>query len=89
MSHITFSLFEKRLKSAGLTHDDVAMAVKARAALAKLKGRLKAAGITHDEVATAASVGRTLVVHVLAGRAKSENVVQTIKRLLDEKGIAT
>jgi hypothetical protein len=27
-------------------------------------------------------VGRTLVVHVLAGRAKSQNVIDTIKRLL-------
>jgi hypothetical protein len=49
-----------------------------------LKRQLKSRGITHDQVAQAASVGRTLVVHVLAGRAKSQNVVDTVKRLLAE-----
>jgi len=39
---------------------------------------------THDQIAAAAGVGRTLVVHVLAGRAKSQNVVDTMKRLLAE-----
>jgi hypothetical protein len=49
-----------------------------------LKRQLKARKITHDQVALAAGVGRTLVVHVLAGRAKSQNVVDTVKRLLAE-----
>jgi len=50
-----------------------------------LKKELKSHGITHDQVATAANVGRTLVVHVLAGRAKSANVVATAKRLIAER----
>lgn len=50
--------------------------------LARLKRKLKRHGITQDEVAREAGVGRTLVVHVLAGRAKSANVVATVKRLL-------
>jgi transcriptional regulator with XRE-family HTH domain len=53
--------------------------------LARLKKQLKARGITHERVAEAAGVGRTLVVHVLAGRAKSANVVATAKRLLIEQ----
>lgn len=52
--------------------------------LARLKKQLKVHRITHDQVAQAANVGRTLVVHVLAGRAKSQNVVDTVKRLLAE-----
>lgn len=52
--------------------------------LARLKKQLKAHRITHDRVAKAADVGRTLVVHVLAGRAKSQNVIDTAKRLLAE-----
>lgn len=54
------------------------------ATLARLKKQLKSRGITQDQVAQAAGVGRTLVVHVLAGRAKSQNVVDTVKRLLAE-----
>ncbi len=57
--------------------------------LTRLKRQAKQLGITHDVVAAEASktskrgsVGRTLVVHVLAGRAKSANVVATIKRLI-------
>jgi transcriptional regulator with XRE-family HTH domain len=53
--------------------------------LQRLKRQLKKQGITHDQVASAANVGRTLVVHVLAGRAKSSNVVATVKRLLADK----
>lgn len=50
--------------------------------LARLKRQLKSARITHDRVAAEARVGRTLVVHVLAGRAKSANVIATAERLL-------
>lgn len=56
--------------------------------LARLKRELKARRITHDQVAEAARVGRTLVVHVLAGRAKSQNVVDTVKRMLAESEAA-
>lgn len=51
---------------------------------AKLKRRLRDAGITHDQVAEAAGVGRTTVVHVLAGRGKSQNVIDAAHRLLGE-----
>jgi len=51
----------------------------------RLKRQLRQAGITHDQVAEAAGVGRTTVVHVLAGRGKSENVLAAAKRLLAEK----
>ncbi len=54
------------------------------ATLTRLKRDLKRRGITQTQVAEAAAVGRTLVVHVLAGRAKSQNVVNTAKRLLAE-----
>lgn len=52
--------------------------------LARLKREAKALRITHDRIAAEANVGRTLVVHVLAGRAKSANVVATVKRLIAE-----
>lgn len=60
--------------------------------LAQMKRRLQERGIRHDDVAREASktsprgsVGRTMVAHVLAGRTKSSNVVQTVQRLLGEK----
>ena len=52
--------------------------------LARLKDKAKRLGITHDRIAAEAKVGRTLVVHVLAGRSKSANVVSTIERLILE-----
>jgi transcriptional regulator with XRE-family HTH domain len=52
--------------------------------LQRLRKELKKKGITHDVVADAAGVKRTLVTHLLAGRAKSQNVLDTIKRLLAE-----
>lgn len=54
------------------------------ATLLRLKRQAKQHGITHDRIAAEAGVGRTLVVHVLAGRAKSANVVATVKRLIAE-----
>jgi len=51
----------------------------------RLKRQLKEAGITQDALAAEANVGRTLVCHVLAGRAKSRNVLTTAKRLLGQK----
>lgn len=54
----------------------------------RLKGALKRAGITQDRVAAEAGVGRTMVVHLLAGRCESARVVQIIKRLLAQKGAA-
>jgi hypothetical protein len=53
--------------------------------LARLKSKSKRLRITNDRIADEAGVGRTLVVHVLAGRAKSANVVKTIKRLIAEE----
>lgn len=50
--------------------------------LLRLKRQAKRLGITHDRIAAEAQVGRTLVVHVLAGRSKSQNVVATVKRLI-------
>ena len=52
--------------------------------LLRLKRQAKVLRITHDRIAAEAHVGRTLVVHVLAGRAKSANVVATVKRLIAE-----
>lgn len=56
--------------------------------LSRLKRQLKRAGISHARVAVEAHVGRTLVTHVLAGRAKSKNVVATAERLLLAKKMA-
>jgi len=67
-----------------LTLADIEVEFKRRKSLAALRTKLKARKITHDQIAAAAGVGRTLVVHVLAGRAKSQNVVDTMKRLLAE-----
>lgn len=57
--------------------------------LARLKADLKRAGVTYRQVAAEASktsprghVGIHMVSHVLAGRAKSQNVVGTVRRLL-------
>lgn len=52
--------------------------------LARLKRRLQRAGIAQGQVATEAHVTKFMVCHVLAGRAKSRNVVTTAKRLLAE-----
>jgi transcriptional regulator with XRE-family HTH domain len=50
--------------------------------LVNLKRQAKRYGITQDEIASAASVGRSLVAHVFAGRAKSSNVVAVARRLV-------
>ena len=50
--------------------------------LVNLKRQAKRYGITQDEIASAASVGRSLVAHVFAGRAKSANVVAVARRLV-------
>jgi len=47
-----------------------------------LKRQAKRYGITQDDIAAAASVGRSLVSHVFAGRAKSSNVVAEARRLV-------
>ena len=47
-----------------------------------LKRQARRYGITQDEIAAAANVGRTLVSHVFAGRAKSSNVVTVAWRLV-------
>jgi hypothetical protein len=54
--------------------------------LAQIKAALKRHGITHDRVAASARrpVARTTVVHVLAGRVKSRNVLEAAERLLAE-----
>lgn len=52
--------------------------------LARLKRRLQRAGIAQGHVAVAAHVSKHMVCHVLAGRATSQNVVMTAKRLLAE-----
>jgi transcriptional regulator with XRE-family HTH domain len=56
--------------------------------VARLKRQLKRSRITHDQVAARAGVTRTMVVHVLAGRAKSAKVVAAAVGLLAEKQIA-
>lgn len=50
--------------------------------LVNLKRQAKRYGITQDDIASAASVGRSLVSHVFAGRAKSLNVVAVARRLV-------
>jgi len=70
-----------------LTLADLEVEFKRRKSLEALRTKLKARKITHDQVATAAGVGRTLVVHVLAGRAKSQNVLDTVKRLLAQSPV--
>lgn len=56
--------------------------------VARLKRQLKRARITQDVVAARAGVTRTMVVHVLAGRAKSAKVVAAAIGLLAEKEYA-
>jgi hypothetical protein len=60
---------------------------KRRTQLAALKAECKALGLTHDEIAGACRppVSRSLVVHVFAARAKSQNVVNTARRLITER----
>lgn len=53
--------------------------------IAKIKRQLKRAGISQDEVAVAADVTRTMVNHVVNGRAKSRKVIEAIDRLLHER----
>jgi len=50
--------------------------------LVDLKRQAKRYGVTQDDIAAAASVGRSLVSHVFAGRAKSSNVVAEARRLV-------
>lgn len=50
--------------------------------LVNLKRQAKRYGVTQDDIASAASVGRSLVSHVFAGRAKSLNVVAVARRLV-------
>ena len=52
------------------------------ATLFRLKRQAQRYGITQDAIAAAAGVGRTLVSHVFAGRARSSNVVTTARRLV-------
>lgn len=52
--------------------------------LARLKRSLQRAGIPQRTVADRAGVTKFMVSHVLAGRAKSERVISTIKQLLAE-----
>lgn len=52
--------------------------------VARLKRKLHAVGITQQRVAETAGVDKTHVCHVLAGRAKSANVVRMAKRLIAE-----
>ena len=70
-----------------ITLADLEVEFKRRKSLEALRTKLKARKITHDQVAAAAGVGRTLVVHVLAGRAKSQNVLDTVKRLLAQSPV--
>lgn len=56
--------------------------------VARLKRQLKRARITHDVVAARAGVTRTMVVHVLAGRAVSAKVIAAAVGLLAEKEYA-
>jgi transcriptional regulator with XRE-family HTH domain len=51
-------------------------------ALGRLRQQAKRCGITQEQIAAAANVGRSLVSHVFAGRAKSSNVVATTRRLI-------
>jgi transcriptional regulator with XRE-family HTH domain len=53
--------------------------------LARLRRRLKRLGISQKAVAQEAGVSKFLVSHVLAGRAKSANVVAAALRLLAER----
>ncbi len=53
--------------------------------LARLKRRLKAHGITQDRIAVEADVDRTMVNHVLNGRARSRFVMEAIERLLKDR----
>jgi transcriptional regulator with XRE-family HTH domain len=48
----------------------------------QLKKQLKQAKITQDEVAAEAGVGRTMVVHFLAGRYGSDRVRTAAEKLL-------
>jgi len=50
--------------------------------LARLKRALQTRGILQKAVAEEAGVSKFQVSHVLAGRAKSQNVVDTVKRML-------
>jgi transcriptional regulator with XRE-family HTH domain len=50
--------------------------------LIRLKRQARRYGVTQDEIAVAANVGRSLVSHVFAGRAKSSNVVGAALRLV-------
>lgn len=56
--------------------------------LVRLKRQARRSGITQDEIAAAANVGRSLVSHVFAGRAKSSNVVATTRRLVEARRTA-
>ncbi len=59
--------------------------------LARLKRQLKARGIGYAMVAAEAGVRETHVCNVLAGRDKSQRVVEAIRRLLEkaENGAAS
>jgi transcriptional regulator with XRE-family HTH domain len=56
--------------------------------IARLKRQLKRARITHERVAERAGVDRTMVVHVLSGRARSAKVVAAAYGLLAEHAVA-
>jgi hypothetical protein len=57
-----------------------------RSALVEVRIRLRERGITFDRIATEAGVTRPMVSHCFAGRAKSQRVVETAKRLLAAPG---
>ena len=50
-----------------------------------IAARLHERGITQQRVADEAQVSRSLVSHVLAGRAQSRNVVEAAERLLSQQ----
>jgi transcriptional regulator with XRE-family HTH domain len=51
----------------------------------RLKQQLKRARISQERIGDAAGVTRTMVNHVLNGRAKSQKVMAAIERLLAEQ----
>jgi transcriptional regulator with XRE-family HTH domain len=53
-----------------------------RESLVRLKRQLQRHGITQDRIADEANVSRTMVNHVVNGRAKSRKVMAAIERLL-------
>jgi transcriptional regulator with XRE-family HTH domain len=59
------------------------LTVSATKTITKLKRQLKRAGISQERVALEANVTRTMVNHVVNGRARSRRVLFAIERLLE------